>query len=122
MARLDPALFPDEARQFLVTLADGTYAAGTVLGQITTGGKFTAYSNAASDGSQTARAILVYGCTVASGVITITDEWGRVEAAAPAYVAGTFNTADLTGLDAAAVAELGRLLSGDATAGLLRLG
>lgn len=43
-----------------VTIASGAGAlvAGTVLGKITTGGKYVAYDNAASDGSQVAAGVL----------------------------------------------------------------
>ena len=45
-----------------VTIASGSgkLNAGTVLGQITVGGKYKPYDNDNSDGSQTAKAILVY--------------------------------------------------------------
>jgi hypothetical protein len=39
----------------------------------------------------------------------------------PAYRKGTFRTDELTGLDAAAVAELGRLIQGSVANGLLQL-
>ena len=42
----------------VVTLDAGELEAGTVLGRITVGGKYVAYNPAASDGSQTAAAVL----------------------------------------------------------------
>ena len=42
----------------VVTLDAGELEAGTVLGKITAGGKYVAYNPAASDGSQTAAAVL----------------------------------------------------------------
>jgi len=91
-------------------------------------GTFKAYSGAATDGSQVARAILQYDCaTDSGGNITLGGasgggQYGESRLVAPAYFAGTFRTADLTGLDAQAVAALGRLMSGTLSAGVLRIG
>ena len=95
-----------------------TFQAGTVLGQITAQpGVFAPYDNAALDGTEVARLILQYPCrTDASGNIALGDqaagEWGQTVKTAPAWKSGTFKTADLVGLDAAAVADLGRLVEG----------
>ncbi len=54
-----------------ITLVSGqNLAAGTVLGKITTGGKFTAYDNDASDGSQTAAGILLDATNASAGDVT----------------------------------------------------
>jgi hypothetical protein len=42
----------------VVTIAAGTLAAGTVLGRITVGGKYAAHDPDASDGTETAVAVL----------------------------------------------------------------
>lgn len=44
--------------QVVIAAAAGAMAAGTVLGKITASGKYVAYNNGASDGSQTAAGIL----------------------------------------------------------------
>ncbi len=51
-----------------ITLVSGqNLAAGTVLGKITTGGKFTAYDNDAVDGSQTVAGILLDATNASAG-------------------------------------------------------
>lgn len=91
-------------------------------------GQFEDYDDAASDGTQTAKAILVRR--------TRTNELGQIindvgqsttQYEAAAYVAGTFHTASLTGIDANGVADLGKLITGNtsiltATTTLLRMG
>ena len=79
-----------------VTVAGTSIKSGTLLGKITASGKFVPYSNAASDGSQTAVAIL-YGATDA---VT-----GDVKAVAITNNAEV-NRAELTGLDTPGEADL----------------
>jgi len=52
-----------------ITIASGAgiIAPGTVLGRITTSGKYLASAVGATDGSQTAAAIALYGCDATSG-------------------------------------------------------
>lgn len=50
----------------VITLVAGTYAAGSALGQITSGGKYALSASAASDGSQTVKAILPQAITIAA--------------------------------------------------------
>lgn len=122
--RLDPVMEADDAAEISVNLADGTYAQGTVLGELTaTPGKFKAYATGNSDGSQTAKAILRYACTVASGVITIADEQGVTPASVPAFYRGVFRSEALTGLDSGGLEDLnGALVLGDLTTGIVRIG
>ena len=55
-----------------VPMVSGTYAKGQLLGRLTSGGKFTTYNSAQSDGSQVARVIAQYDMTVdSSGNVTI---------------------------------------------------
>lgn len=79
---------------------------------------YKAYDDAKSDGTQIAKALLQYAVTVdAYGCITYAaGEWLEASRSTPAYFAGTFKTADLTGLDAAGVADLGRLINGSTSA------
>jgi hypothetical protein len=51
-----------------VTVASGQdLAAGAVLGKITSGGKYAAYDNGASDGTEVAAAILLDACDATGG-------------------------------------------------------
>lgn len=134
--KLEPYQDPQDARLQAVQIvpagagATTTLAKGTVLGQVTATGKFTAYSNAAVNGAETARMILAYDIIVNdAGAITFSTtagqvggEFGETYNSVPAYYSGTFRTNDLTGLDAAAVTELGALVSGSVTDGILRIG
>lgn len=124
-SRLTPFINPEEAMasmQHVKLPASVTYAAGTVLGEVTaTPGLYKAYATGNSDGSQNARVILEYKCvTDASGNIN-TDEWGVGQLTAPVFTTGWFKTEDLVGLDAGAVTGLGgSLVEGTVTSGLLR--
>lgn len=99
--------------EFLISEANGTIsrahvtiaaaapamAAGTVLGKITDSGKYTAYSNAASDGTE-----------VAAGILYAAVADSASDQAAVAIVRHAEVTGDLlTGSDAAAVADLATL-------------
>jgi hypothetical protein len=128
---LQPKEFPDEARLMPVVLTSGAaYARGLVLGQVDADGKYGTYADAGAGGLDVARAILaidtvvdasgnhVYGTT--AGLTA--GEAGEQMSHTFAWVAGTFRTSELTGLTAAAVADLGRLTEGDTTDGTLRIG
>ena len=125
--KLEPAAPLPKAATRAVTFAEGTYARGTVLGQLSANGKFDAYDNDASDGTEVARAINMFSIAVdASGNVTYGDsatgdEFGAEHLSAPVYVAGAFRCEELTGLDANAVADLGRLVEGDTVSGLLHV-
>lgn len=83
------------------------------------------YNDANTDGSEVARGISKYAFT--------TDQYGRITfgdvstggphgerfQSAPIYTSGRFDVASLTGLDAAAVTDLGRLESGTISDGVL---
>ena len=120
--RLDPAIDPDSADIRNAALEQGTYAKGTVLGRKTATDRLGAYANANVDGTQDARAILQYACTVdASNNVTLANEPGITRKYAPVFVGGYFFTQDLTGLDAAGVQDLnGLIIEGDLTAGILK--
>jgi hypothetical protein len=107
-----------------------TYAAGTVLGELTaTPGTFKAYASGNADGSQNPKAILEYPCaTDASGNITVGSAAGAqsytvTSKSCPVFFRGTFSCAELTGLDATAITNSGgwRLLNGSVTSGVLDL-
>jgi hypothetical protein len=78
------------------------------------GGSWAAYDDSIADGRDVARAVVQYATTVdtfgkhSSGG----GEWGTSQLSAPAFYTGVFYTADLTGIDANGVADLGKLLTG----------
>jgi hypothetical protein len=112
--------------QPLITLISAVTGGGSIAISRTTAGKpaggyWDAYSDAASGsfaGLATARRILQYNCrTDSQGRIYFGTEKGAGDngsfgRSAPAYHAGTFRGSELTGLDAAGVTDLGRLISG----------
>jgi hypothetical protein len=108
------------ARRLPVGLvASTTYAAGTVLGEVTaTPGTMGPYAEGNTDGTQIPKGILREPCvTDASGNITEGgqsggNEWGTTEKAATMYISGYFFVNELTGLDSNAVGILGFLVSG----------
>lgn len=111
------------------TSPDLTITTNTQVGAAGTPGTFAPYSETATDGSQVASAIAVYDMqTDASGNVTFSSTasqsggpHGETYKTAPVYVSGYFNTADLTGLNAAAVPQLGRLEQGTLSSGILRV-
>ena len=78
-------------------------------------GTFKAYASGNSDGSQVAKAILQYACTVDSqGRITIPSELGNAYKTVSAFTRGTFRASDCVGLDANAMTNLAaHFVSGD---------
>lgn len=121
---IDPVYADVPAPMQNVALSDGTYAKGTVLGELTaTPGTFAAYADAAVDGTGVAKAILKYACVVASGLISQASgggPFGESRLYAPVYFGGAFRTSELTGFDAAALADLnGHLANGTVAAGIV---
>ena len=83
------------------------------------GGHWVAYDDAGTnDGRRVAKALMQYDVVADNyGKITFGrqqggGDYGIKDYTAPAYYAGTFRTSDLVGIDAAAVTDLGRLISG----------
>ncbi len=108
-------------------LTGGTLAiANTTVGR--SAGTYAAYTDGGTNGTGTdeARLIMEYTVTsLADGRVYVgsaTDSPGEGLSACPAYFCGDFRTTDLTGLTAAAVADLGRLISGTVADGILRIG
>jgi hypothetical protein len=107
--------------------ASTTLAKGTVVGEMAdTLGTVDAYATGGSNGLNTALGIMVYDViSDASGNITFGttatgDEFGVEHLSCPVYVKGTFRTNDLTGLDAAGVADMNGHLTGTVSDGILR--
>lgn len=123
---LQPVKWPQDARQDSAGFAPNlTLAKGTVLGKITTGGKLKAYASGNADGSQTAVAILAVSIkTDANGKVYFSTDTNSAsytavpQNEAPIWVAGTFDTAELTGYDATAKTGLGGRITHD---GYLRI-
>ena len=82
---------------FSITVADGAdvLLSGTVMGKITASGKYTAYDDGNSDGTEDAAGILLNRVDPTNG-----DELGSL------MVMGVVRTGSLYGLDAAAMTDL----------------
>jgi hypothetical protein len=110
-------------------LTGGTTPAGAFVHTTTgrTKGTYGPYNDGGSGGLNVAKAILGYDCaTDAGGLITFGVQSGggyNAEAFpdAPAWFKGYFDTKDLTGLDAAGIVDLGRLVSGVLADGVLEI-
>lgn len=118
--RLTPAQYPEDARWTAGRFAvSQTIAAGTLLGKVTSGGLLKAYNDANSDGTQTAVGICMYDIVTDSSGNVFLGTSGTASSlnqplgkTAPYFVTGTFDTADLTGYDAAGLADLnGKVLA-----------
>lgn len=119
--RLLPKSFPEKALKMSGAFgANLTLAKGTALGIKTSDGKLYAYVDANSDGTGVCVGFLEIAIkTDANGLVYL----GNVAASASNrltplnessyFIAGVFDTADLAGYDAAALADLkGRVLRG----------
>jgi len=118
--KLEPVFNAEEALVMSVKLGNSlTLAAGTVLGRKASDNKWYAYNDANSDGTEVARAILQYAvATDSSGNAfygtAAASELGESVLTVPAFINGNFAVADLTGLDANGLADLGgHLVFGD---------
>jgi hypothetical protein len=117
---MDPQGAVTESVPFGVSL---TVARGTIVAVKTADKKWYAYVDANSDGTEVARGIAMYDFTTdGSGNVTIANDQTVSYNTAPIYLAGTFRTTELTGLDAAGVADLGKLQGGSVADGILRMG
>lgn len=116
-AKLEPVTFPEDARIDAAMLgASLTLAKGTLLGKRTSDSKLYAYDDTKTDGTQTAVAILVHDVkTDASGnhylgTNAVASTTNLPHRDTSVYVAGCFDTTELTGYDAAAKADFGARL------------
>lgn len=93
-------------------------------------GTWKAFNGNNTDGSQIPKLILAYDVAVdANGYVAIAGQTGtggdmaQSEPSCPAYYAGTFSCADLTGgVGDAVLAGIARLVQGNAAAGIVRWG
>jgi len=83
--------FPRVIKPITIVTGAGILTKGTALGKITASGKYNAYAPAAADGTETAKLILAEDVDATSADVNATG-----------YAAGHFNSAAITGLDAAA--------------------
>jgi hypothetical protein len=90
--------------------------AHTTLGRAA-GGLWAAYLDTDTIGTQIAKGIAKFNFTVDTfGFHWVGGmEWGSRKLSAPVYIRGCFRTVDLTGVDAAGIADLGKIVEGDAS-------
>lgn len=82
----------------------GVLAAGTLLGQKTADKKYYAYSNAAADGTQTARGVLRRPVDTGSAPGAANDQVSNI------VIAGILKNSLVVGADAAALTDLGAVV------------
>lgn len=114
--RLKPFVISEASNQrsrdeVVVSQTGAAIVSGTVLGKVTASGEYVPYDNAASDGSQTAAGVLYQTLPAKTGVSKAVIFNADCE----------LNRHELTGLDAAAEADLlvlGIKIRGKATPGI----
>lgn len=118
--RLDPVIESTTPMGEDVNLVQGTYAAGTILGERTlTPGTFAPYASSKTDGSQIPSLVLKYSVDIGvDGHATqpeVRVNWPIPQnlVCVPAYKSGVYKVADLTGLDQNAIDKLGRLIGSE---------
>lgn len=84
--------FPRVTKPITIVSGSGQLVKGTVLGKVTASGKYAPYSDANSDGTETAKLILAED----------PDDATSADVNSVAFAAGHFNEAALTGIDDAA--------------------
>lgn len=124
--KLQPSRHPEIAleERFQMTIST-TFAKGQCVAIVTATGKLGIYADAGAGGLGVMKGICPYAC-VSDGSGNITIEGGNIlgttEDTIPIFISGYFLTADLTGADAAGVADMGgHLVWGDYTTGEIRL-
>lgn len=122
------ALYPAQAKRKRVRLAPNqSLLRGTILAEnVSRPGQFVPYRAAGPAGTGTAKLILEADCaTDAVGNIylgtlaTTENTLGITFTDTDCFVAGTFRTTELIGLDLQAVHQLGRLIEGTLADGIL---
>ena len=96
---------PNFTREVVTLLAGKPYPVGSVLGKITTGGKYKLATSGGTDGAQTAVAVLLYAVDA-----TLADAQGIVVARGPAIISRAELAYDATVNDGAKITtKLGQL-------------
>jgi hypothetical protein len=125
-SKLQPSRHPELAleERFQMT-ASTTFTKGMAVAIVTATGKLGIYADAGAGGLGVMRGICPYDAVSnGSGVIAIQggNILGSTEDTIPIFISGYFLTADLTGVDAAGVTDMGgHLVWGDYTTGEVRL-
>lgn len=125
-AKLEPAFAPDLARTDAFKVASGSYDKGTVCGVVSSTGEAKAYANGSSDGSERAQIIAMYDMYSDGTNVSLTSDAallpGETASDAPFYICGFFECAELVGLDANGIADMGaRLIGANTVSGILAL-
>lgn len=112
--------------QVLLTVNTASLTGGSATMTRTTSGAAagaaTPYVNGGSNGAGTAKTIAMYDFTTdQTGAVSVANEEGTTRRLAPVYLSGWFRTEDLVNLDATAAGNLGRVVLGSVTNGLLRV-
>lgn len=113
VAKVEPFLYPEDARSMPVRLAvSTTHLKGTVLAEVTATGLFDAYASGGAGGLAVAKAILPFTVTTdASGNIffgtAAVSRDGQSTKTVPVWISGIFKESDLVGFDATALSTLG---------------
>lgn len=112
-SKLEPFRNPDKAKTDAFEFAPNlTIAEGEVCGFITASDLTSTYDDGNADGTEVAKVISQYAITTdANGKVSFGDDTKKYDSA-PCYTSGEFLESDLTGLDAAAIADLGRVEDG----------
>lgn len=107
--KLDPYRNPERAKTDAFQFAPNlNVVKGTICGFVNATKQTKPYANGNADGSETASVIAQYSFTTdAQGKVTFAGESIKRDSA-PCYTKGDFLVSELTGLDAGAIADLGR--------------
>lgn len=124
--QLQPSRHPELAlRERFQMTPSTTFSKGMGLAILAATGKLGIYADAGAGGLGVMRGICPFACVSdASGNITIQggNILGTTEDTIAIFISGYFLTADLTGVDAAGVTDMGgHLVWGDYTTGEVRL-
>lgn len=123
--KLEPAWAPDLARTNAFKVKAGDYVKGTVCGMVNDTGAMGAYANGNSDGTELAVCICQYDMYSDGTNVSLTNDGaliaGETRRDAPFYIAGFFECAELTGLDANGVTDMKARLIGNLVSGVLAL-
>jgi hypothetical protein len=114
-------VFAEESTQTTATLVNVGACAATAETPMPV--ENTAFTN--TDGRHIAKAITQYTFRtdymgrVVYAAANQSPQYGAYETTSPVYFAGAFQTSELTGLDAKAAADLGKIIKGTVTDGVL---
>jgi hypothetical protein len=113
VTRLDPVVDSEHAHAMdFAFVASTIYPRGTIVGELTaTKGTVGAYASGNSDGTQVPKGIVIYDIAtdgygnISYGAVSGGGPFGQTYPVAPIWISGTFDTTELTGLDATAISN-----------------